>query len=54
MFLVEIPMDQPVYLAVKVVLVVLTEMLPGRVCRLDNGVEIPSSVQVKVKYSLKL
>ena len=34
------------YLAVKVDMVVLTEMLPERVCRLDNGVEIPSIAQV--------
>jgi len=40
-------MDQTVYLAAKVDMVVLMEMLPERVCRLGNGVEMPSTVQVK-------
>lgn len=47
LFPVVISMDQTVYLAAKVDMVVLMEMLPERVCRLGNGVEMPSTVQVK-------
>ena len=41
-------MDQTVYLPAKVDMLVLTEMRPGRVCRLVNGVETPLIVQVNL------
>lgn len=38
-FPVAVPMHQRAYMAVKVVMAALTQMLPGRVCRLGDGVE---------------